>query len=67
MKEFPVPIYEYLPGWEEDISNARTVRDLPATARAYVRFLEEQAQCRISAIGVGQDRAETILVHDLVD
>ena len=61
------PVYEYLPGWSEDISAARTVAELPANARAYVRFLEEQAGCRISAIGVGQDRAETILVHDLVD
>ena len=61
------PVYEYLPGWDEDISGARALSDLPANARAYVRFLEEQARCRISAIGVGQDRAETIVVHDLID
>ena len=62
-----VPVYEYLPGWDEDISAARELGDLPANARADVRFLEEQSHCRISAIGVGQDRAETIRVHDLVD
>ena len=61
------PVYEYLPGWTEDISGARELSDLPANARSYVEFLEEQAQCRISAIGVGQDRAETIAIHDLVD
>jgi adenylosuccinate synthase len=61
------PVYEYLPGWDEDISGARKFGDLPVTAQDYVRFLEDQSQCRISAIGVGQDRAQTILVHDLVD
>ncbi|MGV1036969.1 MAG: adenylosuccinate synthase [Candidatus Nanopelagicales bacterium] len=60
------PVYEYLPGWSEDISQTRSLDDLPANARAYVRFLEEQSQCRISAIGVGQDRDATIVIHDLV-
>ena len=60
------PIYEYLPGWSEDIAGARTLDDLPANAKAYVRFLEEQSKCRISAIGVGQDRDATVAVHDLV-
>lgn len=60
------PVYEYLPGWHEDISGARSVEDLPANARAYVRFLEEASGTRISAIGVGQDRDATISVHDLI-
>ncbi|NDB31761.1 MAG: adenylosuccinate synthase, partial [Actinobacteria bacterium] len=29
------PIYEFLPGWSEDISGAKTLKDLPANARAY--------------------------------
>jgi hypothetical protein len=33
------PIYEYLPGWSDDISSARSLADLPATARDYVAFL----------------------------
>ena len=61
------PVYEYLPGWSDYISAAREFSDLPAAARSYVQFLEEQSQCRISAIGVGQDRKETIQIHDLVD
>ncbi|NDA49150.1 MAG: adenylosuccinate synthetase [Actinobacteria bacterium] len=61
------PIYEYLPGWEEDISQARSVDDLPANARSYVEFLESISNCRISAIGVGQDRNATISIHDLID
>lgn len=60
------PIYEYLPGWSEDISTARTFADLPANAQSYVRFLEDAAGTRISAIGVGPDRNATIVEHDLI-
>ena len=60
------PVYEYLPGWTEDISGARSVEDLPANARAYVRYLEEISGAPISAIGVGQDRDATIVVRDLL-
>lgn len=60
------PIYEFLPGWQEDISKAKTLEDLPANARAYVKYLEEISGTRISAIGVGQDRDATISLHDLL-
>ena len=60
------PIYEYFPGWSEDISGARTLEDLPKNARDYVAALERISGARISAIGVGPDREETILVHDLL-
>jgi adenylosuccinate synthase len=60
------PIYEYLPGWSQDISAARSIEDLPANARSYVQFLEDVSGTRISAIGVGQDRDATITVHDLI-
>ena len=62
-----VPIYEILPGWREDITGARELADLPPAARSYVEFLEDQSGCRISAIGVGQDREATIRVRDLLD
>jgi adenylosuccinate synthase len=61
-----VPIYEYLPGWWEDISEARTVEELPANARAYVDRVEQLSGARVSAIGVGPARDATIVVHDLL-
>ncbi len=60
------PIYEMLPGWNTDISDARTFDELPANCRSYVRFLEEQAGCRVSAIGVGPDRDATLVLNDLL-
>ncbi len=61
------PVYEFLPGWTDDLSPVRSLEDLPVNARRYVDFLEEQSGCRISAVGVGQDRDATIAVRDLVD
>ncbi len=60
------PIYEYLPGWKEDISKARSLEDLPANARSYVQYLEDISGAPMSAIGVGPGRDETIAVRDLV-
>ena len=60
------PIYEYLPGWKEDISTARSLEDLPANARSYVQYLEDISGAPMSAIGVGPGRDETIAVRDLV-
>jgi len=60
------PIYEYLPGWTEDITNARTLADLPTNARKYVEYLEKISNCRISAVGVGPERDQIIKIHDLI-
>ncbi len=60
------PLYEYLPGWTEDLSQARTLADLPATARSYVDFLESISGAPMSAIGVGPGRDQTIVVRDLL-
>ncbi len=57
------PIYEYLPGWDEDISKAQSFSDLPPNAQSYVKHLEELSGAPISAIGVGQDRNATIQVR----
>jgi adenylosuccinate synthase len=60
------PIYEYLPGWSEDISKARTLSDLPTNAQKYITFLEEISGAPMSAIGVGPGRDETIVVREFV-
>ncbi|MUL41358.1 adenylosuccinate synthase [Streptomonospora sp. PA3] len=61
-----VPVYEYLDGWNEDISHARGFEELPKTAQAYVRTLEEMAGAPISAIGVGPGRDQTLELRSLV-
>ena len=61
-----VPVYEELPGWFEDISHCRTYEELPANARAYVEHLEEISGARMSAIGVGPGRDQTIVRHRII-
>ncbi|MFS0886834.1 adenylosuccinate synthase [Aeromicrobium sp. 179-A 4D2 NHS] len=60
------PIYEFFPGWDEDISGARELSDLPANAQAYVREVEAISGSRISAVGVGPGRDQTVVLHDLL-
>jgi adenylosuccinate synthase len=60
------PVYEYLPGWSEDITKAKTFADLPKNAQDYVRALEEMSGAPISAIGVGPGRDETIQINSFV-
>ncbi len=58
-----VPVYEELPGWWEDLSRCRTLDELPANARSYVARLEEHCGARISAIGVGPGRDQTVAIR----
>ncbi|MFF2143458.1 adenylosuccinate synthase [Kitasatospora sp. NPDC058190] len=60
------PIYETLPGWNEDISKAKTFAELPKNAQAYVKALEEMSGAPISAIGVGPGRDETIEINSFI-
>jgi adenylosuccinate synthase len=60
------PIYEYVPGWKEEISGCETFEDLPEAAREYVLYLERVSHCRISSIGVGPGREQMIIRHELV-
>ncbi|GAB2778657.1 adenylosuccinate synthase [Nocardioides salsibiostraticola] len=61
-----VPIYEFLPGWTEDITGARTMDDLPANARAYVEAVEAMSGARISVVGVGPEREQSVVRHELI-
>lgn len=57
------PIYEYLDGWWEDISECRSFDQLPKNAQRYVEALEEMSGTRIWGVGVGPGREQTIVVH----
>jgi len=62
-----VPICETMPAWDEDISECTTFDELPQKAQDYVRRLEELSGCRISYIGVGPGRDQTIVIHDVME
>ena len=64
--ENAVPVYEELPGWEEDITGCRTFEELPKNAQDYIVRLEELSRCRIQSIGVGAGREATIVRYPLI-
>ena len=61
-----VPIYETMPAWDEDITGCTTLEELPEKARDYLARLVELWGCRISYVGVGRGRDQTIIVNDLL-
>lgn len=56
------PVYEELTGWQDDISNARNLDQLPGQARTYLNSIEKTAGVPISIISVGPGREHTIIV-----
>jgi adenylosuccinate synthase len=60
------PIYEYLDGWWEDISECRDFEDLPKNAQAYVLRIEELSGTRVSVVGVGPGRDQNVVLHELI-
>lgn len=57
------PCYEELEGWDGDLRSARSLEDLPASARAYLRFIEEYTKTPVAVVSIGPDRDETIVVR----
>ncbi|MGM0423397.1 MAG: adenylosuccinate synthase [Thermodesulfobacteriota bacterium] len=55
------PVYEDLQPWQEDISSAKSLQDLPQEATAYIQRIEEILGVRVSIISVGPERSQTIM------
>ncbi|MGE0763506.1 MAG: adenylosuccinate synthase [Bdellovibrionales bacterium] len=59
------PIYETFKGWKDDITQVRTLKDLPRYAQEYVNFLGNQVAIPIDVISVGPGRDQTLWVKPL--
>ena len=55
-----VPVYETVPGWQEDLSAVRRYDDLPQGAKKYLTRIGELLGRPVSIVSVGPDRAQTI-------
>ena len=63
-----VPVYEEVPGWSESTLGAKTLEELPAAARDYIRKIEAVVGAPIDIISTGPDRVETIVLrHPFAD
>lgn len=72
LEEFPaslnvlaecVPVYEEMPGWQEDITGAKNLDDLPDNARHYLERITELTGISLSIFSVGPDRSQTNLLR----
>jgi adenylosuccinate synthase len=59
------PVWEWMEGWQSDLSDARTLDDLPPPARRYVARLEALVGVPIELVSVGPDRAQTLRIGGL--
>lgn len=74
LKEFPAslkvlaqvePIYEELPGWEENISGIKSYDELPANCRRYIERMAEVTGIEIGIVSVGPRRDQTMILKDM--
>lgn len=56
------PVYQEMPGWQEDISQIKDYADLPQNAKDYIMEIEKLLRVRVSIISVGPGREQTIFV-----
>ena len=68
IKDFPTtiklskakPVYEVLPGWNQEIRGIKEYEDLPVNCRKYIEFIEKEIQVPITMISNGPGREEII-------
>ncbi len=58
------PVYEEMPGWDADISGARTEAELPKEARDYVARICELVEVPASLISVGSERSAHVMIKN---
>ena len=61
------PMFIEMPGWKESTVGVKTRDELPETARAYLRKVEELCETPIDIISTGPDREETIVLRHPFD
>jgi adenylosuccinate synthase len=59
------PVYEDLPGWEEDIVGTTDYDNLPANCQNYIQFIEDYMNMKIGLISTGPDRKDVIFQEKL--
>lgn len=59
-----IPVYEELKGWDEEISYARDLEELPKNAQRYIRRIEELADVPVALVSVGATRNDTMMIQN---
>ncbi len=67
-KDFPTtvklakakPVYEYLPGWKQDIRGIKSYDELPQNCRKYIEFIEKELEVPVKLVSNGPGRSDII-------
>lgn len=59
------PVYEEMPGWQEDITKVKSFDELPVNCQNYIRRIEELVKCPVTIFSVGPDREQTIVLKEV--
>ena len=54
------PVYETLPGWQEDLKKVRASIDIPVALQNYMKFIEDGTGAKIHLISTGAGREAVI-------
>jgi len=54
------PVYEYVPGFNCEVSKCRKPEELPKEAMDYIKYIEAQIGCPIKYVSVGPERDDII-------
>ncbi len=75
LKEFPMfsrdlekvkPIYEYLDGWDEDITQVKSTKELPENARRFIQFISTETSTPIDVISTGPKRSQMLWIKPII-
>ena len=61
--ELVTPVYETMPGWQENTFGVQSLEQLPAAARNYICRLEELTGVPVDIVSTGPDRVQTIVLR----
>lgn len=59
------PVYEEMPGWDEDITRVRSLDELPENARHYIERITQLTNIPLAIFSVGPDREQTNIVRGI--
>ena len=59
------PVYAYLDGWKEDISDIKSYDKLPENVRKYVEFIEKEVGVPVVMVSTGPDKNQTIIREEI--
>ena len=60
------PVYITMKGWQTDLTQCKSMDELPPEFMAYINFIEQEVKVPITVISLGPDREQTIIRNELV-